>query len=436
MWGEYSLRVLVLGGYGLIGSAVSKRLISDGCDLVGLGRSAKRGRALLPGAEWREADISKLTSAADWYPYLEQIDVVVNASGALQNGLKDNVAAVQSDAISALIKACETKGVQRFVQISAPGASEASDTLFYQSKGKADRALKASSLKWSILRPGLVIAPQAYGGTSLIRMLAAFPVIQPIVMADTPVQTVSVDDVSNAVSIAVTGDLDGKDIDVVEPNVQSLAELVLKVRSWLGFAPPSVVLALPNGIGRSIAKLADLAGWLGWRSALRTTSLAVLTNGVTGNSAQLESASGQQASTLEQTLERIPSTVQERVYARAMLAFPILLVILSAFWITSGVIGLFQHSAAVEVILDAMSEPLAHVFVRGGSILDILIGAIMLFRPAARWACIASIFVASGYLAGGTIFTPELWSDPLGPMVKVFPSIGLALIVAALMQER
>ena len=434
--GDCSLRVLVLGGYGLIGAAVSNRLIFDGHNIVGLARSGDKGRALIPDAYWLEADISKLTKATDWYAHLDCIDVVVNASGALQNGLKDNVAAVQLQAILALIEACETKNVERFVQISAPGANEASDTLFFQTKGKADQALKASTLKWSILRPGLVIAPQAYGGTSLVRMLAAFPVVQPIVMADVPIQTVSVDDVSNAVSMAVTSDTDGIDLEVVEPHTRTLAELVLAVRLWLGFAPPRLVLSLPDGVGRIVARLADLAGWLGWRSALQTTSLTVLTKGVTGDSKQWEIASGQTAYTLEQTLKRMPSTVQERIYARVMLVFPIILFILSGFWIASGVVGLFQHSAAFAVVHGALPEPLAHVFIRSGSIIDILIGVMMLFRPTTRFACLASMFVALAYLAGGTVFTPELWSDPLGPLVKVIPAIGLALIVTALMQER
>ena len=30
----------------------------------------------------------------------------------------------------------------------------------------------------------------------------------------------------------------------------------------------------------------------------------------------------------------------------------------------------------------------------------------------------------------------ELWSDPLGPLVKVFPAMALALFVAAALEER
>ena len=394
------MRVLVLGGYGLIGLAVSKRLIADGHSVIGLARSSARGRALLPTAEWRQADISKLQRPADWQPFLENVDAVVNAAGVLQDGLKDNVTAVQYLAICALIEACEGGAQQRFVQISAPGVEEQSGTQFYRSKAKADQALKDSALSWTILRPGLVIAPQAYGGTSLVRTLAAVPFLQPIVLAKTPVQTVSVGDVAHAVALAVRGDMAGLDVDLVEAEPQTLADLVLAVRAWLGFAPPRAVVSFPAWLGAIFAKGADLAGWLGWRSALRSTSLAVLRDGVTGDAQAWQKVSGAPAKSLSQTLHDLPSTVQERVYARMMLAFPIMLIVLSAFWIASGVIGWWEHDRAVAVIDGALPEPLADLFVRAGSVVDILVGAAMLFRPATRWACFAAILVSAGYLAG------------------------------------
>ncbi|MCF6328493.1 MAG: NAD(P)H-binding protein, partial [Henriciella sp.] len=305
------MRILVLGGYGLIGLAVSKRLLLEGPAVTGLARSARRGEKLLPDADWLAANMSKLTRPSDWLDYLENVEAVVNAAGVLQNGLNDNVKAVQRDSILALIDACEQQGIDKFVQISAPGVSETASTLFYRSKAAADQALKTSGLEWTIFRPGLVISAHAYGGTSLIRMLAAFPFIQPLVMADKQIQTVSVDDVSEAVAKAVNGGLAYKDIDLVEPTPHSLSGLVLNVRSWLGFAEPKAVLKLPVWFGWLTAKSADFAGWLGWRSALRTTALSVMANDVTGNPDHWREISGRPARTLEQTLGALPSTAQE-----------------------------------------------------------------------------------------------------------------------------
>ena len=430
------MRILVLGGYGLIGLAISKRLLRDGHDLVGLGRSARKGRALLPDTDWISVDIATLTRPEDWHSFVDGIDVVINAAGALQDGLKDKVIAVQQHAMLALIRACETAGVNRFVQISAPGVDAAASTAFYRSKAVADQALRNSALDWTIFRPGLVWSPHAYGGTALVRLLAAFPLIQPIVMADRPVQTVAIDDVADAIACAVDGKLVGEDLDLVEPEVHTLAEHVVQVRAWLGFAQPHAILKLPGWLGRATARLGDAAGWLGWRSALRTTSLEVMTNGVMGNPDDWARVADHPARTLEQTLARLPSTAQERIFARAMLVFPLALVVLAGFWITSGLVGLAQHDRAVATLSAQFSNHMSGLFVRAGSVIDILIGLALIFRPTVRAACAASVLVSIGYLAASALFTPDLWSDPLGSMVKVFPAIALALVIAALAEER
>ena len=56
-----------------------------------------------------------------------------------------------------------------------------------------------------------------------------------------------------------------------------------------------------------------------------------------------------------------------------------------------------------------------------------------------RWcgfSCLGMIAVSAAYLIGSIVWTPVLWLDPLGPMVKVFPVMMLALFVAAIVDER
>jgi hypothetical protein len=46
------------------------------------------------------------------------------------------------------------------------------------------------------------------------------------------------------------------------------------------------------------------------------------------------------------------------------------------------------------------------------------------------------IAVSLAYLGGGTLIEPALWLDPLGPLVKVLPSIMLTLAALAMLEER
>ena len=212
------MRVLVLGGYGLIGAAIVARLLVAGHAVIALGRDVEAAQRREPRALWMEHDLRGLLSPEAWSPFLAGIEAVVNCVGALQDGARDDVRSVQRDAMLALFAACEREGSPLVVQVSAAGASVDAGTPFMSTKGEADAALACTSLRFIIVRPGLVIAPTAYGGTALVRALASTPLLTPIVGGTEPIQTVPVEEVADAVLLSVEGRVPfGRSYDLVEP---------------------------------------------------------------------------------------------------------------------------------------------------------------------------------------------------------------------------
>ena len=69
-------------------------------------------------------------------------------------------------------------------------------------------------------------------------------------------------------------------------------------------------------------------------------------------------------------------------------------------------------------------------------LIHIALGAAVLVRPLSRRALLGMLFVSLAYLAGGTVLEPALWLDPLGPLVKVLPSLLLTLAALAILDER
>jgi hypothetical protein len=69
-------------------------------------------------------------------------------------------------------------------------------------------------------------------------------------------------------------------------------------------------------------------------------------------------------------------------------------------------------------------------------LIDIALGVTVLIRPLARKALVAMLLVTAAYLTGGSLLEPGLWLDPLGPLVKVLPSIALTLVTLATLDER
>ncbi len=430
------MRVLVLGGYGLIGLEIVRSVRQAGHEPVGFGRSVVTGRRLAPGISWRQGDMRRLQSPEDWAVHLAGVDAVVNAAGALQDGPQDDLSAVHDSAIRALVSACERQGVTRFVQISAPGAVVEARTAFLSTKAAGDAGVRASELEWTVLKPGLVISAGAYGGTTLLRMLAAIPWVQPIVLAEARVQTVAGVDVGEAVRAVLANEVPARrDYELVEDGSHALEDVVKAVRSWAG-RDQVQLWRLPRWFGFGAARLADVAGILGWRSPLRTTALKALADGIAGDPEPWRAAGGFPLKPLHETLALLPSTAQERVFGRVQLVFPVLLLTLAAFWMTSGLIGIVQRDAAAEVLAARVDAALAGWLVDLGGLADLAIGMGLLFRKWTMSVALASIVVSFGYLVAGTWLTPELWADPLGPFVKVFPAMALALAVAALMEER
>jgi hypothetical protein len=261
--------------------------------------------------------------------------------------------------------------------------------------------------------------------------------VQPIFLGDARVQTVCVDNVAQAVVQAIDrSNLTGRDFDLVEPEAHNLLSIVLGMRRWLGFPEPSAVLRVPKLAGQISGFLADVAGWFGWRSPLRSTALRVLTDDVVGDPRPWREATGQTLMSFGETLQALPSTRQERIFARTQLVFPFLVFGFSVFWILSGLIGLWRIPDAMRVIEGSFSGPTGMAAVVLGALADIAIGFGLLFRPMFVLACQAAIGVALAYLVMGTLFVPSLWADPLGPLVKILPVIGLALALIAMGEER
>jgi uncharacterized protein YbjT (DUF2867 family) len=433
------MRVLVTGAYGLIGSAVLLRLHREGHELVAAGRSIAAARRRAPFVRWLEADYRRLTIAGDWLPLLEDIDAVVNCAGVLQDGAHDSVHRVHVEATTAMFAACEKIGVRRIIHVSMVGADRAAPTAFARSKAEAEADLAARQLDWTILRPALVLAPAAYGGTALLRALAAVPLVTPIAAAEAKLQVISVDDVAETVAHCLRpGGAVKARWDLAHPAVHTLGALVLAVRDWLGFRPRPV-WRVPNGVAAVIAGLADLIGYLGWRSPARTTALRQLTEGkVVGDPAPWIEATGITPKSLENMLHESWPSAADRWFARLYLLKPLLIAALAAFWVATGVITLGPGRAAAMEHLRAAEVPpwLAEPLVVWGGYFDYAVGLLLLLRPLTRLVLILMLIVTPIYLVVGSVLAPQLWLDPLGPYLKIVPLLFATMLALAILDER
>lgn len=428
------MRVLVVGASGLIGAHVVARLLAEGFQVTGVARDVTSARRRVPDVAWRSLDLA--SAGVDvWLTALEGVTAVVNCAGALQDNPGDDLAGVHVRGLARVAEACGVAGVRRFIQISASTIDQRTDA-FSTTKQAGDAALARTSLDWLILRPGLVLAPAVHGGSALLRGLAGFPGVIPAVHADAAIRLVSVEELAEAVVRGLAPGAPSRvALDLVAAEAVNLGTLLVRLRAWLGFAPVTLV-NLPAPAARFTAHIADAAAWLGWRSAMRSTALGQLAGGVDGRTADA-AVLGLDLRPLDGILAGRPSSVQDRLHARLYFLQPLVLAGLSLFWFVSGLIGVASAAQATAVLTVAgLSPDLARGFVLGGVGVDLALAVLVLVRRTSRWALAGMVMVTLAYLAGATFWRPDLWLDPMGPLVKTLPAALLALCALALQDER
>lgn len=425
-------RVLVLGANGFIGSHVAAALSAEGWSVrAGARRIAEPSRRA-PRFDWVAADFSKLTTVQAWAPLLEGVSAVVNCVGVLQDGGGDSTRAAHVDGPRALIAACETAGVARLIHISAVGADEAAGTDYARTKAQTERLVEDSALDWLILRPSLVVDRAAFGGTGLIRALAAFPLFSPVVGGDQIFRPIPLGDLTAAVVAGLRPGAPSRlTLDMPGPEAVTMAQTVRLYRGWLGLKPAPIV-RIPRALAAPALAIGDLLGRLGWSSPIRTTAMRQMDHDVAGHDSGWAERLGASSRGFTRFLAETPASVQDVWHARLWFVRPISILTLGLFWLITGLISFGPGwSGAVAILHEGGYGRWAGPIAGWGALLDVGLGLALFVRPwtarVAIFMCLATI----GYLIAGTLSLPHYWIDPLGPWLKVLPMMALCLFVAA-----
>ncbi|MFK4380619.1 SDR family oxidoreductase [Bradyrhizobium sp. USDA 223] len=423
------MRILLVGATGLIGSAIHARLSAEGHDCI----LVSRHPAATHDPRHITLDVARTTDASKWKGLLAGVDAVINAAGALQG---QDMQGVHVAGSAALYAACETAGVRRVILFSAIGSNDALSD-FSRTKREGEAALMARDLDWVILRPSVVIGRPAYGGSALLRGLAALPVLP--VMPDTAaIQPVHLDDVVETVLFFLQPGAPSRvAVDLAGPRRIAFSDAVALFRAWLRWRP-AYRLQLPRWAASIAYRAGDVAQMLGWPTPINTTAQAEMRRGATGDPEPWRRLTGTPSRHLEVALAREPASVQERWFAQLYALKPLIFGVFGAFWIATGIISLSAGwNIGMSLLLEGgLQGNVAALVVTAGALADIVIGIAILWRPLSRYGLWAALIISLTYAVIGTVLVPRLWADPLGPMLKIWPVIMLNLVAMAIREDR
>ena len=149
--------VVIAGGHGKVALRLTGLLSERGDRVRGLIRKDEHRREVENAGG--EPVLCDLEREEDLRSFVDGADAAVFAAGAGPGSGPERKRTVDLGAAVKLIEACQDAGVRRYAMVSSIGAHDPKAgpeqmRPYLEAKADADRALMASSLDWTVVRPG------------------------------------------------------------------------------------------------------------------------------------------------------------------------------------------------------------------------------------------------------------------------------------------
>lgn len=225
-------RVLVTGAEGFVGARVVARLLEQKRQVVALDLRSG-GEPPPPGVIRVVADLG----SDGWQRWAEGCDAAVHLAGTAREEPRRKVTfeRVHILATRNLVASLARLGVKRLIHVSAEGAGRDAASAFLRSKWAGEEAVRASGLRWTIVKPSLVFGPGDCFSATLAAWLRRLPLFPVPARGSLRLQPLAVQDLVAALTAAVDRqDLAGREIRVCGPEVVTLDELIRRAGRAVG----------------------------------------------------------------------------------------------------------------------------------------------------------------------------------------------------------
>jgi uncharacterized protein YbjT (DUF2867 family) len=166
------MRVAIAGGHGQIALRLARALAARGDEAIALIRNPDHADDVAQaGAEPKTVDLEH-AGKDEVAEAIEGADAVVFAAGAGPGSGPERKETMDYGGAVKLIAAAKQAGVPRYVIVSSMGAdadAAGDDTfsVYLRAKGRADDAVRASGLEWTVVRPGRLTDDPGTGRVSV-----------------------------------------------------------------------------------------------------------------------------------------------------------------------------------------------------------------------------------------------------------------------------
>src|ERR1700733_13945402 len=165
--------LLLTGATGLVGSALLRRLVSEGEQVRCLVRDPRR-----LGAQRVRVQIAlgDLTDPPSFRNAMRGVRTVVHLAASIRDQPRGSIEELNGIATWRMVQAAERSGVERFVFFSVLDASTHHRARFFRAKALAEQAVREAGLRSTVFAPSIVYAP-GDPWLTLLERLALLPVM-------------------------------------------------------------------------------------------------------------------------------------------------------------------------------------------------------------------------------------------------------------------
>jgi uncharacterized protein YbjT (DUF2867 family) len=168
--------ILITGGTGFIGKALTRRLVEAGFPVRLLLRPSAKSPDLPKGVPV-EVAVSSLTDERGLRAAMVGVEVIYHLTSAERVRGRADLWEVDIRAAQAVARAAAESKVDRFIYLSHIGADRASAYGVLKAKAIAEEHIRRSGVDYTIFRSAVVFGPGDSFTTSLARLISAFPFI-------------------------------------------------------------------------------------------------------------------------------------------------------------------------------------------------------------------------------------------------------------------
>ena len=239
--------VTIFGGSGFVGRYVAQRMAKRGWRVrVAVRRPNEALFVRTYGVLGQVAPVqANIRDDESCRAAIAGAKAVVYCVGVLYNAGKNTFQAVQAEGPDRVARLAAEAGVERFALVSAIGADPESPAEYGRTKAAGEAAVRARFPSATILRPSIVFGPEDDFFNRFAAMTRFSPAI-PVVGGKTKFQPVYVDDVAEAVALAVDGTAEaGATYELGGPEVESFRGLLKRMLGHI--CRKRLIVEIPRG---------------------------------------------------------------------------------------------------------------------------------------------------------------------------------------------